>query len=296
MTGPTSPDRRLALEQLADEVRADLHRYAARLVGSVIDGEDVVQDTFLRALAAVDALPDATPLKPWLFRIAHNRAIDLLRHGRRWPSAPLDFAPLIELSDAEAEVIRREAVGLAVSRFAVLPVSQRAAVILKDVLDEPLSEIAALLDLSVDAVKAHLARGRAGLRAAQHTVAGPAPALSSEAQLFAALFNRQDWAALRALLAKDVRLNQARRPIREGAVDVAKFFTFYEAYPPVRLEPVWLEGREVHLVFDAGQGRPRYFMQINWSGPQIAEIRDHRYAGYVLEGADLLLASLRFHK
>ena len=60
--------------------------------------------------------------------------------------------------------MRREAVKTAVSRFAELPILQRSVVILKDVLDESLAEIAALLDLTVDAVKGHLARGRARLR------------------------------------------------------------------------------------------------------------------------------------
>ena len=205
MTGFTSPERRLALERLADDLRPDLHRYAARLMGSVIDGEDVVQDTFARALAAIDDLPIDTPLKPWLFRIAHNRAIDLLRHNRRWPTKPVDAAPLVDISDAEEDTLRREALGLAVSRFATLSVPQRAAVILKDILDEPLAEIAALLDLSLDAVKAHLARGRAQLRIVPLPAVPPPP--SAEALHFAALFNRQDWAALRALLANDVRLN-----------------------------------------------------------------------------------------
>lgn len=285
MTGQIASDRRLDLERLADVLRPDLHRYAARLVGSVIDGEDVVQDTFLRAFAAIDKLSDATPLKPWLFRIAHNRSIDLLRHNQRWPADPMEDAPQIVAIDAEAITLRHEAVDHAVSRFADLSIAQRATVILKDVLDEPLAEIAALLELSIDAVKAHLARGRARLR--NVPTAAPAPDFSENARHFATLFNRQDWTALRALLAEDVRLNQARRPIREGAEEVGRFFTFYEAYPPVRLVPAWIEGREVFLVFDASQSAPLYFMRIIWSGARITEIRDHRYATYILDGVDL---------
>ena len=56
-----------------------LHRYCARLTGSVIDGEDVVQDAIARGLAALDTLEASTPMRAWLFRIAHNRALDLLR-------------------------------------------------------------------------------------------------------------------------------------------------------------------------------------------------------------------------
>lgn len=78
-----------ALAKEADAVRPELHRYAARLVGSVIDGEDVIQDALVSAFATVGSISSETPLRPWLFRIVHNRAIDALRQrstaGRsRW--------------------------------------------------------------------------------------------------------------------------------------------------------------------------------------------------------------------
>lgn len=151
---------------MADALRPELHRYAARLMGPVIEGEEVVQDKFLRALAALDALAPGTPLRPWLFRIAHNRAIDLLRRGQRWSMDPVEHLPEDPAPDAEAATIAAETLSLAVARFAALPGRQRAAVLMKDVLDEPLSAIAAHLGLSLDAVKAHLARGRARLRVA----------------------------------------------------------------------------------------------------------------------------------
>jgi RNA polymerase sigma-70 factor (ECF subfamily) len=86
---------------------------------------------------------------------------------------------------------------------------QCSVVILKDVLDESLIEIAALLDLTVDAVKGHLARGRVHLREINsHTrpVADARPA-SAAAARYVALFNRRDWNSLRALLADDVKLH-----------------------------------------------------------------------------------------
>ena len=61
-------DRSTQLLALADEVRPELHRYCARLMGSVIDGEDIVQDTLVRAYAALPQLEETTPLRPWLFR------------------------------------------------------------------------------------------------------------------------------------------------------------------------------------------------------------------------------------
>src|ERR1700676_4190234 len=141
-------------------------------MGSVIDGEDVVQDTLARALVALQELEEqgveeTPPLRPWLFRIAHNRALDLLRGRAVRKAEPIEAA--LDVADPASPdpvemLMRQEAVKTAVSRFAELPSLQRSVVILKDVLDEQLSEIAALLDLTVDAVKGHLARGRARLR------------------------------------------------------------------------------------------------------------------------------------
>jgi len=69
-TGPAAPAKHAELSALATELRPELHRYSARPHGSVIEGEDVVQDTFARAFAALDELKKAPPLRPWLFRIA----------------------------------------------------------------------------------------------------------------------------------------------------------------------------------------------------------------------------------
>ncbi len=171
--GPPSPNRgrQAELLALAGELRPELHRYCARLMGSVIDGEDVVQDTFARAFVALQdfgtRLEEMPPLRPWLFRIAHNRALDLLRGRAVRMAEPIEAASDVAdpASPDPVEVLmRQEAVKTAVSRFAELPTLQRSVVILKDVLDESLAEIAALLDLTVDAVKGHLARGRARLR------------------------------------------------------------------------------------------------------------------------------------
>ena len=72
---PSNDERQAQLVALAAELRPELHRYCARLMGSVIEGEDVVQDTLVRALGALPSLDEATPLRPWLFRIAHNLSL-----------------------------------------------------------------------------------------------------------------------------------------------------------------------------------------------------------------------------
>src|SRR5579859_6961688 len=71
--------RYLAFLETIATLRLSLHRYCARMTGSVMDGEDVVQDSLFEAYRKLDQFDDNRPLKPWLFRIAHNRCIDFLR-------------------------------------------------------------------------------------------------------------------------------------------------------------------------------------------------------------------------
>jgi RNA polymerase sigma factor (sigma-70 family) len=117
-------------------------------MGSVIDGEDVVQDTLVRAFVALQDLEETPPLRPWLFRIAHNRALDLLRSREVRMAEPIDAATDVADSaqpDPLEILMRKEAVKTAVLRFVELPTLQRSVVILKDVLDESLIEIAGLV-------------------------------------------------------------------------------------------------------------------------------------------------------
>ena len=296
--GPPPPDRdrRAELLALTGELRPELHRYCARLIGSVIDGEDVVQDTFARALVALEEMEEMPPLRPWLFRIAHNRALDLLRGRAVRMTEPIEAASDVAdpaSPDPVEMLMRQEAVKTAVSRFAELPTVQRSIVILKDVLDESLSEIANLLDLTVDAVKAHLARGRARLREI-NAQAGPfadARPASAAVARYVALFNQRDWDGLRALLADDVRLHQSTYPLRAGSAEVGRFFSIYATFDGVWLAPAWVEGREVIAVFaDRADPKPSYMMWLEWRDGQISFIRDYRYARYIVADAELALA------
>jgi RNA polymerase sigma factor (sigma-70 family) len=297
-TGRPSPnrDRRAELLALAGELRPELHRYCARLMGSVIDGEDVVQDTLARALVALQEMEEMPPLRPWLFRIAHNRALDLLRGRAVRMTEPIDAAADVAdpaSPDPVEMLMRQEAVNTAVSRFAELPTLQRSVVILKDVLDEQLSEIAALLGLTVDAVKGHLARGRARLREI-NVQAGPLPnarPASAAVANYVALFNQRNWDDLRALLAHDVKLNQATHPLRVGAAEVGSFFTIYAKIDGMWLVPAWLEGREVIAVYeDRADPKPSYMMWLEWRDGRISFIRDYRYVRYVVADVELALA------
>jgi RNA polymerase sigma factor (sigma-70 family) len=288
-----NPPRAEQFLALAAEVRPELHRYCSRLMGSVVDGEDVVQDTFVRAFMALPELDENTPLRPWLFRIAHNRALDLIRSRAIRVSEPIEAAA--EIADASGndpveKLMRQDVVKTAVTHFAELPLLQRSVVILKDVLDESLLEIAALLDLSVDAVKGHLARGRARLKEINARVHPLAEALvpSAAASLYVKLFNQRDWDGLRALLAEDVKLNQSSYPLRVGRANVGLFFSIYARSPQVRLAPARLEGREVIAVFeDPDSSTPSYMMWLEWRDGLISFIHDYRHVRYVVADAEL---------
>ena len=292
---PSSPSAARHTQLLA--LRPALHRYCARLMGSVIDGEDAVQDVLTRAFVALEELEEAPELRPWLFRIAHNRALDLMRSRTIRAAEPIEAA--FEVADPASPdpveaLMRREAVETAVSRFVELPTVQRSVVILKDVLDQSLEEIAALLDLTVNAVKAHLARGRARLKAinakapAETAPRPPSPAVAR----YVALFNRRDWEGLRAMLADDVQLIQSSYPLSAGRAEVGRFFSIYARQPPARVRPAWLDGREVIAVWeDSRAAKPSYFMWLEWRDGEISFIRDYRHVSYVVDAAELIFAA-----
>jgi RNA polymerase sigma-70 factor (ECF subfamily) len=232
-----------------------------------------------------------------MFRIAHNRAMDLLRARPLRGTDPIESAAGVvdtAATDPEERLMQLEAITTAVSRFTELPAVQRSVVVLKDVLGESLADIGRLLDLSVDAVKAHLARGRTRLRqlnASQPPATGNGP-VSAAVTRYVALFNARDWPGLRALLAADVRLQQSSYSIRAGSADVGDFFGTYANIPDLRFAAARLGSREVIVVFEPGDDpRPAYFMWLEWGADRITFIRDYRYDRYVIRDADLELTA-----
>jgi len=275
--------------ELVDDLRPDLHRYCARMTGSLADGEDVVQDTLARAYYELSGLKELPALRSWLFQIAHNRALDFLRRYDRRMGEPLD---LVDESpdahpDAESALAQEEAVRAAMSRFLDLPPAQRSCVILKDVLGHSLDEIAELLSFSVPAVKAALHRGRARLRELNASAPvpnlprQPAPALAR----YAALFNARDWDAVRAMLADDVKLDVVAR-IRRSGKRAVEYLSRYDAHDDWYLVPAWLDGRQVIAVFrSSSDARPGYFIELELTGERVVSIRDFRYVPYIARDA-----------
>ncbi len=276
--------------QLVGELRPGLHRYCARLVGSVVDGEDIVQDALAKAFYALSMASESPPLRPWLFRIAHNTAIDFLR---RHEQARVERRADFEDTAAEPEdAVDPSVVRASLSSFLELPVRQRSAVILKDVLGHSLAEVADTMGATIPAVKAALVRGRAALRAQSPAEARPRAAVDpverGRLDRYVAAFNARDWDGLRSLMSEECRLELVSRAVRRGA-GVREYVSRYAAGSQLRMAVGAVEGRPALLVFRAGESRPDYFILIDWSGDRVSFIRDYRYAGYVAAEAELEL-------
>src|SRR5713101_5416212 len=160
---PDAPAAAGGFDGLLARMRPRLHRYCARMTGSVIDGEDVLQDALIKA---VEALATAGPIgnpEGWLFRIAHNTALDFLRRRNR-QEALRSVEEVDMMADQLDAVTSRQIAATSLRTFMRLPVAQRSSVILMDVLGCSLREVCDIMDLSLPAVKDALHRGRAQLR------------------------------------------------------------------------------------------------------------------------------------
>jgi RNA polymerase sigma-70 factor, ECF subfamily len=204
--------RYLAFLETISPLRPRLHRYCARMTGSITDGEDVVQDALFRAYRSLERWDESRPLAPWIFRIAHNQCIDFLR--RRGVRAEAEAA-VAEPDFVEPGDPVGPAIGPAIEHLVLnLPPKERACVLLKDVFEYSLEEIAELVDSTVGGVKAALNRGRSKLESLQDRPAAPrvsTPENRQILQLYVNRFNSRDWDGLRELISADARLLVADR-------------------------------------------------------------------------------------
>jgi RNA polymerase sigma-70 factor (ECF subfamily) len=285
------------LDALLAAIRPKLHRYCARMVGSVIDGEDVLQDALIKAVQAHASGGPVDNSEGWLFRIAHNTALDFLRRRNR-QEALRSVEEVDMIADQLDAVASRQIAATSLRTFMRLPVAQRSGVILMDVLGCSLQEICEVMACSLPAAKAALHRGRAQLREyADESDDTPQPTLSDTDRerlgAYVAHFNARDFDAIRAMIADDVRLELVSKSRLNGKAEVSRYFGNYSKVSDWHLVPGLVEGHPAILVFDPNErdSKPKYFMLLNWSADKVATIRDFRHAAYVIDGADYRLAT-----
>jgi RNA polymerase sigma factor (sigma-70 family) len=274
-------------EERLKALRPRLHRYCARMTGSAVNGEDVLQDTLVKALQARAQGAGVDNLEGWLFRIAHNASLDFLRDRSRSGAVPLT-EDLVAAPLPEAEILT-----ISFQTFLRLPELQRCAVILKDVLGHSVEEIASIAECSQAAAKSALQRGRAALqRLAQAPDDTRLPLMSDldrrKITSYVQLFQSGDFDAIRAMLAEDVKLELVNRLQMVGRDKTSPYFTRYAEVTKWRFVLGAVEGQPAMLVFDSTgpMERPAHFVLVEWSEGCIVKIRDFLFASYVLEGMD----------
>src|SRR6516162_1606427 len=279
--------RYLAFLETITQLRPSLHRYCSRMTGSVMDGEDVVQEALFEAYRKLDKFDDSRPLKPWLFRIAHNRCIDFVRkRGVRAEAETAAMAPEA-VEPAEAPVL---GLGRAVEHLVInLPPKERACILLKDVFDYSLEEIAELVDSTVGGVKAALNRGRTKLAsspAPSPSVQSANPELAQIMQLYVDRFNRRDWDGVRELISADARLNVLDR--FAGKFADAPYFFNYDRWPwPWKLALGEVDGEPVLIVLQRGADAWTSYSVIRMKviGEKVDQIVDYIHCPWMMPAA-----------
>ena len=245
------------VEELLEQHRGELTGYAYRMLGSSFEAEDAVQETFIRAWRAYDRFEGRAALRSWLYRIATNVCLDMLK-GRERRARPMDLGParepvaenlhtlpevtwiepipdgrVVPEGDPAAVAEARETIRLAfVAALQHLPPRQRAVLILCEVLRWKAAEVAELLETTVASVNSALQRARATLEASNVRTDAPLSVDEADAELLARYveaFERYDMDALTSLIHEDAT----------------------QSMPPFDL---WLSGRDDILGWWVGPG------------------------------------------
>jgi RNA polymerase sigma-70 factor (TIGR02960 family) len=264
-----------AFAELTEPYRQELHVHCYRILGSFQDAEDLLQETLLSAWQALDRF-DGRSLRAWLYRIATNRCLNYLRDSSRRPTVttgsslespfagaaqsdePWWIEPypdaLIEAIEPgpEARYDARESIALSfVAGLQHLPVQQRAALVLRDVLGFSAAEVAEMLDSTSASVNSALQRARAGLQPSRGTDRVTLPRSPREAEVvdrFIDAIQQGDLDRVVALLAEDARLAMPPEP-----------FEFYGPRPIAQfLRQVAFCGEHLKMVQTRANGDPAF--------------------------------------
>jgi RNA polymerase sigma-70 factor (ECF subfamily) len=273
-----------AFRELVEPHRRELHVHCYRILGSVQDAEDALQETLIAAWRGLAAFEERASIRTWLYRVATNRCLNALRSARRRPRTegtmpafevpppsgtaevlwlePYADVLLDELPDAEpgpaAVYEAKEAISLAfITALQVLPPRQRAVLVLRDVLGFHAAEVAAMLDASEESVTSALKRARGTLeqRSRTHGAAEPAPPADSPRERATILrlteaYEAQDIDGIVALLSDDVRIAMPPLPMEYRGRDLCRAF----------LAAVFTLGRRYRLVATRANGQPALVM------------------------------------
>jgi RNA polymerase sigma-70 factor (ECF subfamily) len=248
----TRPD---TIERDLEAHRRELTAYCYRMLGSGFEAEDAVQETMVRAWKAYDDFEGRSALRSWLYRIATNVCLDMLRGPQR-RARPMDLGPSSSADTllpaglpehawvqpvADARVLptdgdpadlaaARDTIRLAfVAALQHLPPKQRAVLVLCEVLRWQAAEVAELLDTTVASVNSALQRARATLGALDPEDAGDSAAMDAEHQALLAryvdAFERYDISSLVSLIHEDATFTMPPHPLwLQGTVDIAKWY------------------------------------------------------------------------